>query len=189
MRTGMHPNSPATTWHTSVPTALGELTLVRDADAVVGVYFPHHWYRPSPASFGARRDEGFTEVTAELDAYLAGRLQHFTVAHRAAGTPLQQRVWELVSEVPYGYTTTYGAIAARLDGVDAQQVGAAVGRNPLCILVPCHRVIASNGRLTGYAGGLARKQHLADLERANRPTDEDGGHADLTVPLAAAFTR
>jgi len=75
-------------------------------------------------------------------------------------------VWDLVGAVPYGATTTYGELAARLgNGATAQEVGAAVGRNPVCILIPCHRVIGSTGKLTGYAGGLRRKQFLLDLER------------------------
>jgi methylated-DNA-[protein]-cysteine S-methyltransferase len=193
-------NDPTTSWHTTLPTALGELTLVRDADAVTGLYFPHHWYRPSRATFGPRDDRGFDHVVAELQEYLAGRRQRFTVPVRADGDPLRQRVWSLLADVPYGHTTTYGAIAAHLDGVDAQQVGAAIGRNPLCILVPCHRVIGSSGKLTGYAGGLARKRLLLDLERANRPAAEPAeafetagpleaaGRAGLTGPYAAAFT-
>jgi methylated-DNA-[protein]-cysteine S-methyltransferase len=79
-------------------------------------------------------------------------------------------VWNLVRHVPYGDTVTYGALAGRLGGdVTAQQVGAAVGRNPLCIVVPCHRVVGAAGRLTGYAGGLARKRHLLDLEQTGLP--------------------
>jgi O-6-methylguanine DNA methyltransferase len=97
----------------------------------------------------------------------------------ASATTSQRRVWNLIAQVPYGSITTYGALAAQLNaGLDAKPVRAAVGRNPLCILIPCHRVISSTGKLTGYAGGLRRKQHLLDLERANtaphQPSVSDG---------------
>ena len=83
------------------------------------------------------------------------------------GTDFQIRVWELITQIPYGQTTTYGDLARRLGGREnAQEVGAAVGRNPLCILISCHRVISSTGKLTGYAGGLKRKQKLLELEHA-----------------------
>jgi methylated-DNA-[protein]-cysteine S-methyltransferase len=86
------------------------------------------------------------------------------------GDEFQQRVWNLVGQVRYGDTVTYGALAGRLGGeVTAQQVGAAVGRNPLGIFLPCHRVLGAAGKLTGYAGGLARKRHLLDLEQTGLP--------------------
>jgi methylated-DNA-[protein]-cysteine S-methyltransferase len=157
-------------WHTMVPTALGELTLVRDAEALRGLYFPHQWYRPSPVSFGVRCDEGFDEAVGQLGEYLAGQHSGFDLAVAPRGREFQQRVWNLVRQVPYGDTVTYGALACRLGReVTAQQVGAAVGRNPLCVFVPCHRVVGAAGRLTGYAGGLARKRLLLDLEQPTRP--------------------
>jgi methylated-DNA-[protein]-cysteine S-methyltransferase len=160
----------ATTWHTVVPTALGELTLVRDADTLLGLYFPNHWYRPDPVTFGPRRADGFDEAARQLGEYLAGQRREFDLALGPRGEEFQQRVWNLVRQVPYGDTVTYGALAGRLGGdVTAQQVGAAVGRNPLCIVVPCHRVVGAAGKLTGYAGGLARKRHLLDLEQTGLP--------------------
>ncbi|MCU1399964.1 MAG: O-6-methylguanine methyltransferase [Acidimicrobiales bacterium] len=102
----------------------------------------------------------------QLAEYFNGDRREFDVPAIADGSELQRRVWELVSEVPYGETTTYGYLARQLaDGTTPQEVGAAVGRNPLCILIPCHRIISSTGKLTGYAGGLRRKQFLLDLER------------------------
>ncbi len=161
--------SPAR-WHTVVPTGLGQLTLVRDAEALRGLYYPHHWCRPDPATFGRRSNEGFSEVIGQLSEYLTGQRQAFELALVPDGTPFQHRVWALVGQVPYGSTVTYGALATRLGReVTAQQIGAAVGRNPLCILVPCHRVVGATGRLTGYAGGFARKRYLLDLEQATRP--------------------
>jgi len=153
--------------HTRVSTAIGELTLVRDEEALLGVYYRHHWGRPGPSAFGARRHTGFDEAVAQLDAYLAGQRTTFDLPVRVEGDEFQQRVWSRVQRVPYGTTVTYGALARELgDGTTAQEVGAAVGRNPLCIVVPCHRVVGAGGKLTGYAGGLSRKRFLLDLEQA-----------------------
>lgn len=154
------------TWHTIAESALGDLTLVRDAHGMRGVYFPHHWYRLDPATFGPRSDAGFEDARDQLAEYLAGRRRTFDLELVADGTPLQRRVWDLIARIPYGEKTTYGDLAASIgEGVSAQQVGAAVGRNPLSIIVACHRVVGRNGKLTGYAGGLPRKRHLLDLER------------------------
>jgi methylated-DNA-[protein]-cysteine S-methyltransferase len=162
------------TWHTVVETSLGNLTLVCDEAGLRGLYFPHHWYLPNPASFGPRLDGGFDQVTRQLTDYLAGDRRHFDLALAPVGDPLQLAVWSLVAQIPYGATSTYGDLAARLGGgVTAQQVGAMVGRNPLSIVVPCHRVVGRNGKLTGYAGGVTRKRLLLDLEHehvAGTPT-------------------
>ncbi len=153
--------------HTVLSTQLGELTIVQDDDHLTGLYFPHHWYRPDPATFGPRNDRGFEDVASQLEEYLAGARTSFDLPIEARGTGFQLRVWELIAQIPYGYTTTYGDLARRLGGEgNAQEVGAAVSRNPLCILIPCHRVIGSTGKLTGYAGGLKRKRRLLELERA-----------------------
>ncbi|WP_236796121.1 methylated-DNA--[protein]-cysteine S-methyltransferase [Amycolatopsis sp. GM8] len=152
--------------HTVLPTRLGDLTIVRDGNTIVGLYFPHHWYRPAAETFGPRDDEGFGDVAAQLDEYLAGERREFDLPLDARGDPLQRRVWALIAEIGYGETTTYGELARRLNGdANPQQVGAAVGRNPLSILIPCHRVVGGNGKLTGYAGGLRRKRELLDLEQ------------------------
>jgi methylated-DNA-[protein]-cysteine S-methyltransferase len=152
--------------HTILPTRLGDLTIVRNGEPIVGLYFPHHWHRPDPSTFGPRTDEGFDDVAAQLHEYLDGERTTFDLPLDPAGSEQRRRVWDLVAEVPFGRTTTYGEIAKRLDhDLDPQQVGAAVGRNPLCVLVPCHRVVGSGGKLTGYAGGLARKRALLDLEQ------------------------
>jgi methylated-DNA-[protein]-cysteine S-methyltransferase len=158
----------ATRRHTVTPTVLGEITIVASGDVIEGVYFPSHWYMPNRVTLGPRVDDGFDDVIRELREYLARQRCDFTVPMLAHGDAIQRRVWNLITQVPYGSITTYGALATQLNaGLDARQVGAAVGRNPLCILIPCHRVISSTGKLTGYAGGLRRKQHLLDLERAN----------------------
>ena len=156
--------------HTVHGTRLGDLTIVRDGDALTGLYFPHHWYRPGPASFGSRHDRGFDDVRRQLDEYLAGTRTVFDLPLSPRGSDFQVRVWDLVAAVPYGQTASYGELARRLgDGASAQEVGAAVGRNPLSILIPCHRIIGSTGKLTGYAGGLKRKRFLLDLEQARLP--------------------
>ena len=158
------------TQHTVLATRLGDLTIVRDGEMLTGLYFPHHWYKPSPASFGRRSDEGFAEVTWQLGEYLDGIRTGFDLPLDARGTGFQQKVWELIAEIPYGQTASYGDLARRLGaGTDPRDVGAAVGRNPLSILIPCHRVVGSTGKLTGYAGGLTRKRTLLDLEQAGSP--------------------
>ena len=158
--------------HTVLASPLGELTLVRDGAALVGLYFPHHWYMPPTASLGPRTDRGFDDIATQLEQYFTGRRVTFDVPVQAAGDAFQRHVWDLISQLPYGQTTTYGALA-RMSGlpVTAQEVGAAVGRNPLCILIPCHRVVGASSRLTGYAGGLTRKRALLDLEREHTARD------------------
>jgi methylated-DNA-[protein]-cysteine S-methyltransferase len=156
----------AVTEHTVLVTSLGELTVVRDGGSLTGLYFPRHWPRPDRAAFGARTDRGFEEVARQLDEYLAGDRIAFGLPIEARGTGFDRRVWDLITQVPYGLTTTYADLARRLgDGVSPRDVGAAVGRNPLSILIPCHRVVGSTGKLTGYAGGLRRKQALLEIEQ------------------------
>jgi methylated-DNA-[protein]-cysteine S-methyltransferase len=160
------PASTATATHTTIASRLGELTVVARDGAVTGLYFPHHWYRPDRASFGARNDAGFDAIRPQLSDYLAGQRRRFDLPVRARGGEFQQQVWDLVSQIPYGETATYSQLARNLgDGTTAQQVGAAVGRNPVCLLIPCHRVVGAGGKLTGYAGGLKRKRFLLDMER------------------------
>jgi methylated-DNA-[protein]-cysteine S-methyltransferase len=151
--------------HATIRSALGDLTVVASEQAVVGLYFPGHWHRPSPAALGVYDDVGFDAARHQVNEYLAGARQRFDVRVTTAGDERQERVWALVREIPYGETATYGDLARALaDGTTPQEVGAAVGSNPVCLLVPCHRVVGTGGRLTGYAGGLARKQFLLDLE-------------------------
>ena len=153
--------------HTVLGTRLGELTVLRDGGLLTGLYFPRHWPRPDRAAFGARDDRGFEESARQLDEYLAGERGAFDLPMEARGAEFDRRVWDLLMRVPYGQTTTYGDLARRLGGgADPREVGAAGGRNPLCILIPCHRVLGSTGKLTGYAGGLRRKRALLEIEQA-----------------------
>ena len=171
------------TWHTVLGSELGELTLVRDAEGIRGLYFPHHWYRPDPATFDPRVEEGFEESEDQLVEYLTGRRRTFDLNLVLHGAPLQRRVWDLIRLIQYGETLTYGELVTRIgDGVTAQQVGAGVGRNPLSIIVACHRVVGRNGRLTGYAGGLARKRHLLDLEREQVSLSECAPFQPALIP-------
>ena len=157
------------TRHIVAETGLGELTLVADGGAVTGVYFRHHIRRSAASSFGERvvADALLYEAARQIRAYLAGERRAFDLPLATAGDEVQEAVWAALREIPYGTTTTYGALAQRLGpGFTAWGVGQAVGANPLCVLIPCHRVVGSNGTLTGYAGGLRRKRILLDVEAA-----------------------
>ena len=157
------------TRHAVTTTELGEITLVAEGDALIGLYFPHHWYKPSQTAFGDRvrlsTHPLLSEAAAQLDEYLSGDRRTFDLRTATRGDAIQERVWELLKEIPFGQTTTYEALADALgDRTLAQSVGEAVGRNPLCVIIPCHRVVGKDGRLTGYAGGLPRKRFLLGLE-------------------------
>ncbi|WP_328989016.1 methylated-DNA--[protein]-cysteine S-methyltransferase [Kribbella sp. NBC_01245] len=154
--------------HAIVSTRIGDLTLVASHDALVGVYFPHHWVKPTPETLGERVEATgplLSEAVRELDEYLTGERTTFDLPTVLRGDEFQRRVWSILEQIPYGGTASYGEIAEQLgDRALAQRVGKAVGQNPLSIIVPCHRVIGRNGSLTGYAGGLKRKQFLLELE-------------------------
>jgi methylated-DNA-[protein]-cysteine S-methyltransferase len=153
--------------HALVDTPLGEITIVATDDAITGLYFRHHVRRPPRDALGRAAaitdDEVLADAAGQLFGYLAGRRHEFDLPLHAAGDPFQHAVWSIVAEIPFGETITYGQIAERL-GYLAYEVGQAVGANPLCIFVPCHRVVGANGNLTGYAGGLKRKRALLQLE-------------------------
>jgi methylated-DNA-[protein]-cysteine S-methyltransferase len=160
--------------HSTIISELGDLTAVAREGIVVGLYFAGHWRRPDSSTFGSFSDAGFDALRHQIGEYLAGERQGFEVPVATNGDEYQERVWSLVRRIPYGETATYGDLARHLgDGTTPQDVGAAVGANPVCLLVPCHRVVGAGGKLIGYAGGLARKRFLLDLEaevvgRANR---------------------
>jgi methylated-DNA-[protein]-cysteine S-methyltransferase len=152
--------------HTTIDSPLGELTLVAVDGVLSGLYFPGHWYMPDPEVFGAGSERGFERAEVELGEYFAGERTGFDISTAASGDEFQRRVWGLIDRIPYGETTTYGEIARELgdEPTLARKVGGAVGRNPLSVIVPCHRVVGKDGKLTGYAGGLERKRFLLDLE-------------------------
>jgi len=160
-----------TTSHTTIDTALGALTLVNGHDgALRGLYFPGHWHLPAAGAFGPRAEDGFSLAATQLREYLAGERSRFELTTATVGEPFQERVWALLRELPYGETTTYGELARELgyDASMARAVGGAVARNPISIVIPCHRVLGSDGKLTGYAGGLDRKRALLALEARGR---------------------
>jgi methylated-DNA-[protein]-cysteine S-methyltransferase len=156
-----------TATHTTIDSPVGELTLVATDEVLSGIYFPGHWHMPATEVFGARSQSGFEQAQRQLNEYFAGGRIEFELATRVAGEEFQRRVWGLIDRIPFGQTTTYGEMARELgDPTLAREVGAAVGRNPLSIVVPCHRVVGKDGKLTGYAGGLERKRFLLELEGA-----------------------
>ncbi|MGW4194526.1 methylated-DNA--[protein]-cysteine S-methyltransferase [Streptomyces sp. NPDC005004] len=158
--------------HTVVDSPYGPLTLVADADdTLCGLYMEGQRHRPAEETFGPRDDtlRAFAEAREQLSAYFAGDLTRFTLRLNLGGTPFQQRVWEQLTLIPYGETRSYGQLAAALGNPTASRaVGLANGRNPVGIIVPCHRVIGSTGSLTGYGGGLARKQRLLEFEKVEK---------------------
>lgn len=162
--------STGTATHATIQSSLGDLTVVSRDGSVTGLYFPHHWHLPDRASFGAYRDSApgdvFDDVRRQLGEYLAGERRDFDLPVDTAGSAFQRRVWDRLEQIPYGTTVSYGELAKELgDGVTAQEVGGAVGRNPVSVIIPCHRVVGADGGLTGYAGGLRRKRTLLDLEQ------------------------
>ncbi|GAA2444399.1 methylated-DNA--[protein]-cysteine S-methyltransferase [Streptomyces glaucus] len=152
--------------HTVIDSPYGPLTLVADDGVLCGLYMEAQRHRPPQETFGVRDDTPFAEAEEQLAAYFAGELKEFTLELRLTGTPFQRRVWQELRRIPYGETRTYGELAAALGSPTASRaVGLANGRNPVGIIVPCHRVIGANGSLTGYGGGLDRKRLLLDFER------------------------
>lgn len=155
--------------HTTLTTDLGDLLAVAEGDGLAGLYFPCHWHPPAADTIGAEvsltDDPVFEPLRRELADYLRGERTEFSVPTVTHGDAFSERVWDHLATIPYGTTTTYGAIARELGNPGlAQRVGQAVGHNPVSILIPCHRVVGSDGSLTGYAGGLDRKARLLTLE-------------------------
>jgi methylated-DNA-[protein]-cysteine S-methyltransferase len=152
--------------HTEIDSPYGSLTLVADDGVLCGLYMTDHRHRPPLETFGPRDDRPFGEAVDQLGAYFAGELKEFKLDLRMPGTPFQRSVWEQLCLIPYGETRSYGQLALALGNRGASRaVGLANGRNPVSIIVPCHRVIGASGSMTGYGGGLDRKQRLLDFER------------------------
>ncbi|MEU2560930.1 methylated-DNA--[protein]-cysteine S-methyltransferase [Streptomyces longispororuber] len=164
------------TVHTTLDSPLGELLLVGEASAtakggtaLVSLSVPGQKGGAVVQDGWIRDDAAFAGIAGQLRAYFAGTLTRFDVEYApGAGTDFQRRVWAALDSVPYGTTTTYGALAARLglSRAAVRALGTAIGRNPVLVVRPCHRVIGADGSLTGYAGGLDRKRRLLDLEAA-----------------------
>ncbi|MGW1541539.1 methylated-DNA--[protein]-cysteine S-methyltransferase [Streptomyces sp. NPDC002309] len=152
--------------HSVIDSPYGPLTLVADDGVLSGLYMTEQRHRPAQETFGGRDETPFGETVDQLTAYFEGELKDFTVELRLNGTPFQRSVWDRLRRIPYGETRSYGELAEALGNPQASRaVGLANGRNPIGIIVPCHRVIGAGGGLTGYGGGLERKQRLLDFER------------------------
>ena len=151
---------------TTVSSPIGPMLLTADDGGLTGLYMEvraHGPHRPDPG--WVRDDAAFDDVTRQLAEYFAGERTGFDVELNPSGTPFQLQVWAALRTIPYGEVRTYGQIAQQVGQPGAARaVGLANGRNPISIIVPCHRVIGTSGALTGYGGGLERKRHLLDLE-------------------------
>ncbi|WP_328878240.1 methylated-DNA--[protein]-cysteine S-methyltransferase [Streptomyces sp. NBC_00299] len=153
--------------HTLIDSPYGPLTLVAEDGVLCGLYMTDQRHRPPEKTFGTRDESLFREAEDQLEAYFAGELKEFTLELRLDGTPFQRSVWEQLRKIPYGETRSYGELADALGNSGASRaVGLANGKNPIGIIVPCHRVVGAKGSLTGYGGGLDRKQRLLDFENA-----------------------
>jgi methylated-DNA-[protein]-cysteine S-methyltransferase len=158
--------------HTVIDSVVGTLTLVAEEGAIVGLYMDLQRHRPDDDKLGepdprGREVEPFKAAADQLDAYFDGELTRFDLPLAPRGSEFQQRVWAALQEIPYGQTESYGELAERIGSPGgARAVGLANGKNPISIVIPCHRVVGSDGSLTGYGGGLDRKRQLLDLELA-----------------------
>lgn len=159
----------ATVSWTETATPLGTMLIAGAGEGLVGAWFPGQRHFMGIAEGWTRHDGEalLREAAAQLAAYFAGRLAAFDLPLAPRGTPFQQEVWSAIARVGYGVTSSYGEVAAALGKpAAARAVGAATGRNPIGIIVPCHRLVGRLGALTGYAGGIDRKRWLLDLEVA-----------------------
>ncbi|MFJ5553414.1 methylated-DNA--[protein]-cysteine S-methyltransferase [Streptomyces sp. NPDC093225] len=155
--------------HTVVDSPYGPLTMVATDGILSAMYMSDQRHRPAEESFGVRvapEEDPFAEAARQLGEYFAGERTVFDLPLRLEGTDFQRSVWEQLTRIPYGQTRSYGDLATSLGKPGASRaVGLANGKNPVTIIVPCHRVIGSSGSLTGYGGGLDRKQRLLAFER------------------------
>ena len=150
---------------TEFTSPIGKLQLRGTESALTGVFMEPH----PPAADAVRDDGPLREARRQLEEYFAGERQEFSLALEAEGTDFQRRVWTALGDIPFGETISYGELARRIGNPRAvRAVGLANGRNPISIIVPCHRVIGADGSLTGYGGGLDRKRFLLALEKGGR---------------------
>ena len=149
----------------TVPSPIGELTLAGIGSTLTHLLMSEQAHSPDRGGWEPTDADAFADVATQLEAYFAGGLTEFDVDMRLDGSGFQRRVWAALTTIPYGQTRSYGEIADQIGApTAARAVGAANGRNPISIIVPCHRVIGSAGRLTGYGGGIDRKRILLELE-------------------------
>jgi methylated-DNA-[protein]-cysteine S-methyltransferase len=159
------------TFHARFETTLGPMFATARHGAITGIYFVGGRHAPAIAADWREAPDDATLLACaqQVREYLDGARTRFDLPLSASGTAFQSRVWQAIAQIPYGMTASYAELAARVGaGNAARAVGAATGRNPLSIVVPCHRVLGSDGSATGYAGGLERKLRMLALERAAR---------------------
>ncbi|MGD1238178.1 methylated-DNA--[protein]-cysteine S-methyltransferase [Mycobacterium seoulense] len=155
----------------TIDSPIGPLTLAGQDSVLTMLRMVDQTYEPSRTGW-ASSPAAFQDATEQLDAYFAGELTEFDFEFELRGSEFQRRVWKALQTIPYGETRSYGTIAAQIGAPgSARAVGLANGHNPIAIVVPCHRVIGANGSLTGYGGGLDRKQTLLALERKHASTN------------------
>jgi methylated-DNA-[protein]-cysteine S-methyltransferase len=159
----------ARTLTTTIGSPIGPLTLTAVDGELTGLHMANAAHPPKGTGSWSPDPAAFKDVVDQLGAYFAGELTDFDVPLRAEGTDFQRRVWDGLRQIPYGETWSYARLAEQVGNVKAcRAVGLANGRNPIAVIVPCHRVIGANGTLTGYGGGLERKAWLLDHERRVR---------------------
>jgi len=158
-------SAPETIWYDELPTPIGRLRLVADAQGLREVWFDSGRHQKMPAAHWKHDAGKLAFARVQLEEYFAGTRQAFALPLHPLGTPFQLAVWQELARIPYGATTSYGELARRIDQPQAvRAVGAANGRNPLPIVLPCHRVIGADGSLTGFGGGLPTKRFLLSFE-------------------------
>ncbi|MFT5697428.1 MAG: methylated-DNA-[protein]-cysteine S-methyltransferase [Desulforhopalus sp.] len=144
---------------------IGQLLLVGKENTLTGIYFPKTWTDENIGGY-VEKKSNFTLITKQLDEYFSGKRQVFNLLLEMTGTKFQKQVWQELTKIPYGTTSSYGEIAKQINNPKAcRAVGMANNKNPIPIIIPCHRVIGKNGSLTGFGGGFDVKQQLLDLER------------------------
>jgi methylated-DNA-[protein]-cysteine S-methyltransferase len=154
--------------YTYLDSPLGRLLVTRDDAGITGLYLPDGKHAKPVDPAWTPDDDAFTDVRAQLAEYFAGNRQDFDLPLHPSGSAFQLRVWQQLRSIPYGVTTSYGQLAAELDPPGfSRAVGSANGRNPISIIVPCHRVVGADGSLTGYGGGLPAKRWLLEHEAAH----------------------
>jgi methylated-DNA-[protein]-cysteine S-methyltransferase len=150
-----------TVYYSRIDSPIGELLLTGDGHALTGLFMENQRHGEGPSADWQRDDALFTEAREQLAAYFAGQRQTFDLDLAPTGTDFQCRVWQALRDIPFGKTESYGVLARRIGAPKASRaVGLANGRNPISIIVPCHRVIGADGSLTGYGGGIERKRWL-----------------------------
>ena len=155
-------------YHTNYNSPLGKMLFVSDGEAICGVWFHNQKFFKSTIDESVRKDdlEVFVQLKSWFDDYFRGLNPQINFKLKPDGSEFRKKVWKILCEIPYGQTLTYGQIASKISKtMSAQAVGGAVGHNPISILIPCHRVLGANGKLTGYAGGLDKKIELLKLEK------------------------